>query len=120
MPSPNGRKCVDSFRPHSDVGSGRSGWRGRDSGDASPLPVENEHIIGGERADVPGPPVGVQKFHFQAAIGEQLDDGTYVSRMDLRIARAVQHGDQIQQLQLSCLGHINRPLASWWTAEYSR
>ena len=78
------------------------------SGDASPLPVEDENIIGGECADVPGPPIWVQELHFHAAIREQLDDSAYVTRLDLRIARAVEHGDHIQQLQFSCLGHINR------------
>ena len=89
-------------------GTGRSGWRGRSSGDASPLSVENENIIGGQRAQVPGPPVRVQKLHFQATTREQLDDSAYVTRLDLRIARAVEHGDHIQQLQFSFLGHINR------------
>jgi len=101
-------KRINSLRSRSYVGAGRSGGRDGSSGDASPLPVENENIIGGERAYVPGPPVGVQKFHLEATIGKQLDDGAHVTRLDLRIARAGEHGDHIQQLQFSCVGHINR------------
>ena len=108
MPSLTGSKRVDSIRPRSECGPGCSGRRGLGSGDASPVPVENENIIGGERAYVPGPPVGAQELHFQATISEQLDDGTHIPRSDLRIARVVKHGDQIQQLQVSCLGHIDR------------
>ena len=70
MPSPTGSKRVGSFRPLLEGWSWLFRWRGLGSGDASPPPVYNENIIGGERAHVPGPPVGIQEFHFQAAIGE--------------------------------------------------
>ena len=101
------RRGARRVRPN-PVSEREAGRRGGGSGDASPVPVENENIFGGERAYVPGPPVGAQELHFQATIREQLDDGTHIPRTDLRIARAVKHGDHIQQLQVSCLGHINR------------
>lgn len=90
------------------------------SGDASSLAVENEHVISGKCADVPGSTVAAQEFDFQATEREQLDDGPHVARMNLRVVRAVEYGHHVQLLQLSCTGHVNRPRTSHWATEYSR
>ena len=55
------------------------------SGDASALAVENEHVISGERAKVPGSPVTAQELDFQGVGREQFDDGPHVARADFRI-----------------------------------
>ena len=90
------------------------------SGDAGPLAVENEHVTDGECDEVSSPSVPAQELDFQAIGREQLDDGSRVARMDIGSARSVEHGHHVQQLQLSCLGHVNRPLAGWQVREYSR
>ena len=71
-------------------------------GETCPVPVEQDYIIDGECSKVPGPAVLTHELHLDAACREQLDDGSYLARTNIRISRAVEHGHPIQELQLSC------------------
>ena len=64
--------------------------------------------------------VAAQELDFHGIEREQLDDSPHVSRVDFRIARAVQHGHHIQRFQLSWPNHVDRPRSSWHASRGDR